>query len=115
MRRNPYPHWHKIFKPLPLLAQNFGQNSYPYWHKTQQNSTQIILVCSAEFFAILGRNLTYYRLLHSFWHKHWKKSYPLWHTLCVKNPTLIGTLLENPTLSGTEMCQKGTLAVLAYA
>ncbi len=35
--------------------------------------------------------------------------------LCVKSPTLSGTLLENPTLSGTEMCQKETLPVLVYA
>ncbi len=30
----------------------------------------------------------------------------------IKNPTLSRTLLKNPTLSGTEMCQNGTLAAL---
>ena len=44
-----------------------------------------------------------------------EKPYPIWHTFGVQNPTLSGTLLENPTLCGTEIGQNGTLAVLAYA
>ncbi len=43
------------------------------------------------------------------------KPYPLWHTFGVQNPTLSGTLLENPTLCGTDIGQNGTLAVLEYA
>ncbi len=38
-----------------------------------------------------------------------------WHTFGVQNPTLSGTLVENPTLCGNEVGQNGTLAVLAYA
>ena len=59
-------------------------------------------------FAILGQDMT-------FWHKHFQNHTLSGTLLVVKTPTLSGTLLENPTLSGTEMCQKGTLAVLAYA
>ncbi len=48
-----------------------------------------------------------------------RNSYPQWHkiskTLPCQNPTLSGTLLENPTLCGTEIGQNGTLAILAYA
>ena len=44
-----------------------------------------------------------------------QKLYPLWHTFGVQDPTLSGTLLETPTLCGTEIGQNGTLAVLAYA
>ena len=43
-----------------------------------------------------------------------EKPYPLWHTFCVQNPTLSGTLLENTTLCGTGLDQNGTLAVLAF-
>ena len=32
-----------------------------------------------------------------------------------ETPTLSGTLLENPTLCGTEISQKGIHAILAYA
>ena len=34
-----------------------------------------------------------------------KKGYPLWHTFGVQNPTPSGTLLENPTLCGTEISE----------
>ncbi len=34
---------------------------------------------------------------------------PLWHTFDVQNPTLSGTLLENPTLCGSEINQNGIL------
>ena len=30
-------------------------------------------------------------------HNLWKKTYPLWHTYVTQNPTLSGTLLENPS------------------
>ena len=36
------------------------------------------------------------------------------HIWCSRHPTLSGTLVENPTLCGTEIGQNGTLAVLAY-
>ncbi len=34
----------------------------------------------------------------------WFFIFPLWHTFGTQNPTLSGTLLENPTLCGTEIC-----------
>ncbi len=37
--RKPYPHWHKICKTLPLLAQILGANPYPYWHKSTKMGT----------------------------------------------------------------------------
>ncbi len=54
-------------------------------------------------------------ILHPPWQKNWKNHspYPLWHTFGVQNPTLPDTLLENPTLCGTEIGQNGPLAVLA--
>ncbi len=60
-------------------------------------------------------------ILSNFWHstlslaQQLEKPYPFWHTFAVQNPILSGTLLENPTLCGTEVGQNGTLAVLAYA
>ncbi len=44
-----------------------------------------------------------------------QKPYPLWQIFGVQNPIFSGTLLENPTLCGTEIGQNGTLAILAYA
>ena len=32
--QNPYPHWQKICKTLPLLAQNLSPNPYPYCDKS---------------------------------------------------------------------------------
>ncbi len=62
-----------------------------------------------------GRFSAIFDILHSSWHNHVQKPDPLWHTFGVQNPTFSGTLLENPTLCGTEFDQNGTLAVLAYA
>ena len=62
-----------------------GQNPYPYWHK----------IC--ETLPLLAQNLD-------------PNPYPF---NLVFN-TLSGTLLENPTLCGTEVGHNGTLAVLAY-
>ena len=41
--------------------------------------------------------------------------HPRARSAVVQNPTLSDTLLENPTLCGTEVGQNGTLAILAYA
>ena len=96
--RNPYPQWHKFHKTLPLVAQNLGWNPYPYWHKSTKKNTKKWFIGTNV--GALAQKL--------------EKPYPLWHTFDVQNPTLTGTLLENPTLSGTEICQNGTLAFLAY-
>ena len=105
--QNSYPHWHKICETLTLLVQNFGPNPYPYWHKSTKKGT----LCGTTIVEkwLIGTN---FDILHSPLHNHWKKPYPFWHTFGVQNPTLSGTLLENPTLCGTEIGQNG---VLAYA
>ncbi len=42
------------------------------------------------------------------WQSLWlEKPYPIWHRFGVQNPTLSGTLLENPILCGTGIGQKG--------
>ena len=83
-------------------------------------ATVVFVTMSRDVCNTRGR----YDFLHSFWHLLWKNHnlYTLYGThLCVKNPTLSGILLESTTLSlslrlsGTEMCRKGTLVILAYA
>ncbi len=93
--RNPYPHWHKNCETL-----------YPYWHKIW-----------AEIYTLTGINPQKgyrERKFHISLAQPLEKPYPFWHTFGVQNSTLSGTLLENPTLCGTEVGQYGTLAILAY-
>ncbi len=62
--------------------------------------------CAANL-AIFGQNMTFCTLPGT--------NHTIYGTrLGVNNPPLGGIRLENPTLSGTEICQKGTLAILAY-
>ncbi len=76
-----------------------------------------LLLTSGSLVQLLARsaeNLAYF--LHSTLSlaQPLEKPYPFWHTFGVQNPTLSGTLLENPTLCGTEDGQNGTLANLVY-
>ncbi len=114
--RNPYPQWHKICRTLPLLAQIWARIHTLTGTNTQKivpSVAQLVFKNGslAQFLARSTENLANSAL---FLAQPVQKPYPLWHTFGVQDSTLSGTLLENPTLCGTEIGQNGTLAVLAY-
>ncbi len=82
--RNPYPHWHKIPKPLPLLAQNLDQNPYPYWHKFIKRLPSVTkllfkMVYNHEFWCAAPKmwpSNANFNIFPSLWHNQWKN-----HTL----------------------------------
>ena len=116
-------------KPLPSVAQNlgnailtgtkFGPESIPLLAQIYKKSTLCGNKCSElacwQQLDNLVRFLTFCTLPRTTTGKSFsEKPNPFWHTFGVQNPTLSGTLLENPTLCGTEIGQNGTLAILAY-
>ncbi len=72
---NSYPHWHRVCKSLPLLAQNQGPDPYPCWHKVTKKGTLCGTTIVEKWLigTIVG---AIFDIPHSPWHKHWKN-----HTL----------------------------------
>ncbi len=102
--RNPYPHWHKILKPLPSLA-HLDQNPYPYWHKFVKrlpSVTKLLLKNGIQpwndgFWCTVPKMWPFsanFDIFLSLWHNQWK------------NHTLSGTHLLLKTLPLVAHCLK---------
>ena len=110
--RPPYPLWHRFDHTLPLLAQTFYSKPHPYWHRL---STRNHTFTGTPFECHLQTDTHESKETVPSVAQPLENPYPHWHWFSVQTPTLGGTWLEDPTLCGTEICKKGTLAVLASA
>ena len=127
--RNPYPHslaqtlrnptltGTKVGpKAIPLLVQihKKGYPEYCEYCGTTIVKKWLIGIIVGAYHRKFGQFCAIFHILRSPWHNHWKNHNLPGTNLVFKNPTFSGTLLENPTLCGTEVGQNGTLGVLAY-
>ncbi len=98
----PYPYWHNILAQIYTLTGTNIQKMYPLWYKY---CWKVVNWYKCWRSAPKIRPLSL--------ENHWKNHTLSPHIWC-PNPSLSGTLHENPTLCGSDIGQNGTLAILAY-